>query len=55
LAGDDNQRAVLGQTPLAARNRVLDQRGRRQIPLRRFEIAKAMSFKTESPGLPGEL
>jgi hypothetical protein len=41
--------------PFAARDRVLVERGRRQIPVRRLEIAKAMGFKTESPGVPAKL
>lgn len=55
LAGDDDQRAVLGQTPFVARDRVLVQCGRRQISMRRLELAKAMGFETEGPGGPAEL
>ena len=55
LAGDGDQWTVLGQTPFAARYRVLIQCDRRQIPVRRFEIAKAMGFKTEGLGVPAKL
>jgi hypothetical protein len=37
--------------PFAANDRVLNQRGRRQIPMRRFEIAKTMGFETEGSRL----
>lgn len=46
MAGEHHQRTVLGDMAFAAPYRFV-KRGRSQIPVHMFEIAEAMSFKTE--------
>jgi len=46
LAGEDDQRTVLGKMALAAADRFFVKRGRVEIPMNSFQIAKARRFQT---------